>query len=77
MAVQNLCRKQLMYCLDCLENDNVAVNTVTKETRHYLDEDTNQPIVDRRHLCPCCGAGFYTREAFMRETVRQRPERRI
>lgn len=51
-----------LYCPECLDKKEIGVKTKTLETRHYLDE-SNQPIVRRRHYCPECMTSFYTMES--------------
>lgn len=64
-----------MICPYCLRDDDVAYKTVTKETRNFLD-DEGDPIVERRHQCPCCNQSFFTIEQFSREpeVLRDRKE---
>ena len=52
-----------LYCPDCYEKTELGYKTKTLETRHYFDDELQQPIVRRRHVCPECMTQFYTVES--------------
>ncbi len=51
-----------MFCPECLTHNNEALKTKCLETRTFLDEADDQPMVIRRHRCLECGFTFQTIE---------------
>ncbi len=51
-----------MFCPQCLSSKEEAFKTKCLETRTFLDEADDQPMVIRRHRCPECDFTFQTIE---------------